>query len=232
LCSSSPLTARCPRLRLQNGGRAAQLPANHRVRALVAGGSSAAQAVIRFRPTEPVRLVLRETRISAHRWAASGCRMQQRPQGANVIADGRLKCWARFSSYDAAFRVCVSCDGREFAVAIRRRLQNILSSRSARSASAYRSQAHASNAAARCGALTAMNTLVRRFRGARDGARWLPGQSEILCELGGNLAHFGKRHRFIRFVVQVQSAPAVRLITHAAIERNDGAVSAGADVID
>src|SRR6267143_5400419 len=55
---------------------------------------------------------------------------------------------------------------------------------------------------------------------------------ELGVNFGGNVAHFGQGHGFVGFVVQIKSTAAVGLIAHAAIEGDDGAVRAGANVID
>ncbi len=39
-----------------------------------------------------------------------------------------------------------------------------------------------------------------------------------------DLPHFGEGHRFVSFVFEIQRAPAMRMVAHAAVESRDGAV--------
>jgi len=51
-----------------------------------------------------------------------------------------------------------------------------------------------------------------------------------VMEVRADLAHLGERHGFVGFIFQVQSAAAVGLVAHEAIEGNDGAILIGAHV--
>ena len=53
---------------------------------------------------------------------------------------------------------------------------------------------------------------------------------ELGVNFGGDLTHLGEGHGFVGFVVQVESAAAVRLVAYASIEGDDGAVRTGADM--
>lgn len=51
-----------------------------------------------------------------------------------------------------------------------------------------------------------------------------------LTNLGANLLHFRERHGFVGFVVQVERAAAMGLVTHKPVKCNRGAILVGADV--
>ena len=55
---------------------------------------------------------------------------------------------------------------------------------------------------------------------------------ELGVNFGRNLTHFGERHRFVGFIVQVQSAATMGLIANAPVEGDDGAVRARANTLN
>jgi hypothetical protein len=56
--------------------------------------------------------------------------------------------------------------------------------------------------------------------------------AELLMEVSGDFAHFGKRHGFIGLVIEVERGAIVGLIAHEAVEGDDGAVLGGAHMTD
>ena len=47
---------------------------------------------------------------------------------------------------------------------------------------------------------------------------------EFRVNFGGDFSDFRERHRFVGFVVEIERAPAVRMVAHAAVEGDDGTV--------
>ena len=54
----------------------------------------------------------------------------------------------------------------------------------------------------------------------------------FLVDLHGDFLNFRKRHGFVRFVVEIERSPSVRMIADAAIERDNRAVFGSANVTD
>jgi len=54
----------------------------------------------------------------------------------------------------------------------------------------------------------------------------------FFMELLANFAHLGERHRFVGFVIEVESGSIVRLIADKAVEGNDGTVCRPAHMLD
>jgi hypothetical protein len=65
---------------------------------------------------------------------------------------------------------------------------------------------------------------------AVDDSEAMNGKFDV--HLDGNFADLGEGHGFVGFVVEVERGAAVRLVADAAVEGDDGAVLAGADVAD
>src|SRR5580658_5446688 len=55
---------------------------------------------------------------------------------------------------------------------------------------------------------------------------------KFLVNLSRDFPDFSERHRFVSFVIQVQRASTVRMISHAAVERDDRAVFSSTDMAD
>ena len=55
---------------------------------------------------------------------------------------------------------------------------------------------------------------------------------KFLVDLRGNFPDFSQRHGFVSFVVKIKRAPTVRMVAHAAVERDYGAVFRGAHMAD
>jgi len=53
---------------------------------------------------------------------------------------------------------------------------------------------------------------------------------ELRVNLSADFADFGERHRFVGFVVEIERAPAVRMVADTAVEGDDGTVFGGAEV--
>src|SRR5689334_20282691 len=53
---------------------------------------------------------------------------------------------------------------------------------------------------------------------------------EFLVQSGGDFLHFRQRHGLIRFVFEIQSAAAARVVPHAAVESHHGSVARSPDI--
>ncbi len=92
---------------------------------------------------------------------------------------------------------------------------------------------HASKAAARCGALTAMKTLVSPM--SRRPRRWAMAtrsMANFAWMSVGDFFQFRERHGFVGFVIEIERAAAVGIVANAAVEGDDGAVGIGANMAD
>src|SRR5258707_10811875 len=73
---------------------------------------------------------------------------------------------------------------------------------------------------------------LRNFETAEAVRNGYAVDGELGVNFGGDLMHFSEGHRFVGFVVQVQSRAAVGLIAYTPIEGDDSAVRAGANMVD
>lgn len=55
---------------------------------------------------------------------------------------------------------------------------------------------------------------------------------KFLVDLCGDFADFCQRHGLVRFVVEIKRPPSVRMVAHAAIERDDRTIFSGAYMPD